>query len=67
MSSGISGSASVARLSRRQDGRGGVLGGWDDRIILCIARAAPRGAFLTGLRVTVHRLGPLLLRPKQPR
>ncbi len=64
MSSGISGSASAIRLSRKQDGRGGAPGGWDDRIILCIARAAPR-AFLTGLRVTVHQLGPLLLRPKE--
>ena len=31
MSSGISGSASAVRLSRKQDGRGGVIGGWDDR------------------------------------
>jgi len=31
MSSGIKGSASAVRLSRKQDGQGGALGGWDDR------------------------------------
>ena len=52
MSSGISGSASAVRLSRKQDGQGGALG--DDRFVVPIARAAPwarqegrpRGTFL---------------------
>ena len=54
MSFGISGSASAVRLSRKQDGQGGALGGWDDRFVVPIARAAPRarqGTLPTGLRV----------------
>src|SRR5208337_3103495 len=41
-------------------------GAWN--AIVPIARAAPRarqGALPTGLRVAVHYLGPLLLRPKE--
>ena len=65
MSSVISGSVSAIRLSRKQDGQGGVLGAQDSWVVF-LARAAPRGrqgAFLTRLRLAVNQLSPNFLCP----